>query len=390
MTGNFHVRFGERGGETHWLQNRKVRSAPTLRSGTFALGAYQYLLDWHLKWYTENEPEKWLAGRHPAIFQSKDGYQLTTARKKEILLNNIFGVDIDPQAVEVTKLSLLLKVLEGENQETIGSQLMLLEERVLPDLGKNIQCGNSLIGPDYYEEQQLQMEFTGNEEDYRVNIFDWKSAFPQVFAQDGFDVVIGNPPYIRIQTLQETSSIDVDFFKKRYQAANKGNYDIYVVFVEKGLSLLNKKGRLGFILPHKFFNSQYGGPLRGLIASGEHLAKVVHFGAEQVFKNATTYTCLMFLDKIGHSEFDFEKVQDLESWRLQSGGALAGKIASSRVTEKEWNFLIGKGAGLFDKLHEQFPQLGTISNIFVGLQTSVDFVQSEGKSFIRNQFCKAG
>ncbi len=118
------------------------------------------MLDWHLKWYTGNDPEKWLTGRNPVIFQSnKDGYQLTTARKKEILLNNIFGVDIDPQAVEVTKLSLLLKVLEGENQETIGSQLSLLQERVLPDLGKNIECGNSLIGPDYYAGHQMTSQF---------------------------------------------------------------------------------------------------------------------------------------------------------------------------------------------------------------------------------------
>jgi hypothetical protein len=89
-------------------------------------------LDWHLKYYLEHEPEKWLTGKNPAIYQVKDGYRLTTSKKKEILLNNIFGVDIDPQAVEVTKLSLLLKVLEGESNETIGSQLALFQERVLP------------------------------------------------------------------------------------------------------------------------------------------------------------------------------------------------------------------------------------------------------------------
>jgi predicted type IV restriction endonuclease len=98
---------------------------PACGSGTFPLGAFQYLLDWHLKWYMEHEPEKWATGRQPAIFQIKDGWQLTTAKKKEILLNNIYGVDIDLQAVEVTKLSLLLKVLEGESNETIGSQLAL-------------------------------------------------------------------------------------------------------------------------------------------------------------------------------------------------------------------------------------------------------------------------
>jgi hypothetical protein len=184
---------------------------PACGSGTFLLGSYQYLLDWHLKWYAENELEKSLKGKDPVLFQGRDGYQLATAKKKEILLNNLFGVDIDPQAVEVTKLSLLLKVLEGENQETIGSQLSLWQERVLPDLGKNIQCGNSLIGPDYFEGRQLSM-LADEEERYRVNAFDWGSAFPQVFAQGGFDAVVGNPPYVR----QESLSVFKEYFRKKY------------------------------------------------------------------------------------------------------------------------------------------------------------------------------
>ncbi len=126
---------------------------------------------------------------------------MTTSKKKEILLNNIHGVDIDPQAVEVTKLSLLLKVLEGESQETIGSQLGMFKERVLPDLGQNIKCGNSLIGSDYYQDRQLTM-LIDEEERYRVNAFDWKTEFPQVFIQGGFDVVMGNPPYIRMNFLR--------------------------------------------------------------------------------------------------------------------------------------------------------------------------------------------
>ncbi len=142
-----------------------------------------------------------------------EGYRLTTAKKKEILLNNIFGVDIDAQAVEVTKLSLLLKVLEGESSETIGSQLALFQERVLPDLGNNIKCGNSLIGPDYYEGQQLTMGFEGEEERYRVNAFDWKGEFSQVFIHGGFDVVIGNPPYVRQEFIGEHK----DYLQKHYQ-----------------------------------------------------------------------------------------------------------------------------------------------------------------------------
>ena len=99
-------------------------------------------------------------------------------KKKELLTSHIFGVDIDAQAVEVTKLSLLLKVVENPGQ------LTLLGERILPDLGENIKCGNSLIGPDYYEEQQLTM--FDSEEQYRVNAFDWHKAFPQAFAKGGF------------------------------------------------------------------------------------------------------------------------------------------------------------------------------------------------------------
>ena len=380
MTGNFHVRFGERGGETRWLKSQKVRSAPTLRSGTFPIGAYQYLLDWHRDWYSENDPGKWAKSKKPPIFQGKDGWQLTVAKKKEILLNNIYGVDIDPQAVEVTKLSLLLKLVENPGQ------LDFMEERILPHLGANIKCGNSLIGPDYYnaplrgEGHQLTM-LVDEEERYRVNAFDWKSEFPQVFAGGGFDVVVGNPPYIRIQILQETSQIDVEFYKKRYKSASKGNYDVYVVFVEKGLSLLNNKGRLGFILPHKFFNGKYGEPLRSVIAGGKHLGKVVHFGDQQVFENATTYTCLMFLDKAGHDEFEFEKVQSLEGWRVaqtsevsETTEVLMGKINAERVTGNEWNFSTGKDADLFEKLEMMPTKLGNIANIFVGLQTSADTV----------------
>jgi type I restriction-modification system DNA methylase subunit len=345
---------------------------PACGSGTFPLGAYQYLLNWHLKWYAANTPDKWLAGKNPAIYQSKEGYKLTTAKKKEILLNNIFGADIDAQAVEVTKLSLLLKVLEGESQETIGSQLSFLQERVLPDLGKNIQCGNSLINPDYYERQQLTMSFADQEERYRVNVFDWKGAFPQVFIQGGFDAVIGNPPYIRIQSLQETSPINVEYYKKNYEAASKGNYDIYVIFVEKGLSLLNENGRLGFILPHKFFNAQYGEPLRGVIAKGKHLAKVVHFGDQQVFESATTYTCLMFLAQAGSNELEFEKVENLENWR-KDGDGLIDTISAHKINANEWNFIVGKNAGLFDKLSQMPVKLENVTlRIFQGIKTSAD------------------
>jgi hypothetical protein len=183
--------------------------------------------------------------------------------------------------------------------------------------------------------------------------------------------VIGNPPYIRIQTMKEWAPLEVEIYKEQYTAARSGNYDIYVVFVEKALSLLNKRGRLGFILPHKFFNAQYGESLRSLLAQGKHLAQVVHFGDQQVFAGATTYTCLLFLDKAGSDECQLAKVDDLTAWRT-TGQATEGTIPAANITAAEWNFTVGRGAALFERLSKMPVKLGDVTKIFVGLQTSAD------------------
>ncbi len=252
-------------------------------SGSFLLGAYQHLLSYCLKWYTENGPEK----HDKAVWQSngQGAWRLTIGERKRILTTHIFGVDIDPQAVEVTKLSLLLKVLEGETDESLGKQTQrkLFDDRALPNLDQNIKCGNSLIGPDYFTGRLIP----DDEALRRVNAFNWKTAFPEATASGGFDCIVGNPPYIRIQMMKEWAPLEVEVYKGLYRSANSGNYDIYVVFVERGLQLLSPRGRLGFILPNKFFNSRYGEPIRSIVADGKYLSHVVHFGAEQVFEGAT-------------------------------------------------------------------------------------------------------
>ena len=266
---------------------------------------------------------------------------MTTAERKRILLNNIYGVDIDPQAVEVTKLSLLLKVLEGESQETLERQRRMFHERALPDLASNIKCGNSLIGREFFNGHQLSL--FDEEERFKINVFDWEAEFSAIMRLGGFDAVIGNPPYVRIQTMRKWAPLEVDHFKQHYKAAAKGNYDIYVVFAERGLQLLNRQGRFGFIMPHKFFNAEYGQPIRELLAQGKHLAEIVHFGHQQVFAGATTYTCLMFLDKAGCGTCRFVRVDDLTAWK-GNGGAVDGAIPASAITGAEWNFSVGNGA----------------------------------------------
>jgi len=209
------------------------------------------------------------------------------------------------------------------------------------------------------------------DEFYRINAFDWQTEFAGIMQDGGFDAVIGNPPYIRIQAMKEWAPKEVEFYKECYIAASKGNYDIYVVFVEKGLDLLNKQGRLGFILPHKFFNAKYGGPLRGVLAEGNHLSDIVHFGDQQVFAKATTYTCLLFLDKQARDSFHFVKAHDLSAWRLGKD-QLEGDVSASKVIMSEWNFIVGPGAKLYERLNQMPEKLGAVASIFVGLQTSAD------------------
>lgn len=363
-------------------------------SGSFLLEMFDYLIRYHIDYYSANTSKIKTVDGVPDAFQTSDGlWHLSTRKKKEILTNNIYGVDIDPQAVEVTQMSLYLKLLEGENAESfdkfrIGKQLTLeLKETILPSLSNNIKCGNSLVGMD--------IKGLGNnltlEEELRIRPFDWETAFPQVFTPSvlrtsppyqggdsaaggegvGFDAIIGNPPYIRIQTMKEWTPIQVEYFKTRYSSASKGNYDIYVVFVERALSLSNKNGKLGYILPHKFFNAQYGESLRALIARGRHLDQIVHFGDQQVFEGATTYTCLLFLDDAGRNEFAFTKVDDLVAWQT-SGKTTEEMIKAESVNSNEWNFAVGEKASLFKKLSMMPTRLGDVAHLFVGLQTDGD------------------
>ncbi len=336
-------------------------------SGSFLLGAFQCLLDHCLKWYMEHQPEKF---KNEIFKNRRDEWQLTIAEKKRILTTHIFGVDIDAQAVEVSKLSLLLKVMEGETDETVGKSRQLFHERALPNLSNNIKCGNSLIGPDYFSSRLIP----DPDEMKRVNPFDWNREFPEAMKSGGFDCVIGNPPYIRIQTMKEWAPLEVEIYKDLFRAGESGNYDIYVVFIDQGLKLLNRIGQLGFICPHKFFNAKYGSPLRGIISEGHHLAHVVHFGDQQIFDGAITYTSLLFLDKSPTKDCRFVKVDDVISWRTV-GKAIEGSIQASHITHDEWNFIVGKGVSLFDKLDRWPLKLADFAeHMAQGIRTSANEV----------------
>lgn len=342
---------------------------PACGSGSFLIGAYNYLLNWHHKYYVENDVEKNLKAKK--LFKDGEGnYYLSTQEKKDILLNNIHGVDIDPQAVEVTKLSLALKMLEGENSETINAQYKLFADRILPDLSSNIKCGNSLIGGDYYSDKQITL--LGEEELRKVNAFDWDKEFPLIFRYGGFDAVIGNPPYIRVQELQESSSDTVPYIKKVYNCSSTGNIDLYVTFLEKGYSLLKSKGLLGFINPHKFFTAKMGSEIREFLTRERAIKEIVSFGTNQVFDNATTYTAIIILQK--------EKDEFLRYYEFSNGEDYYNldKMDFSTMNIKDlnsemWQFYEKRERQFLDLLNKSSVKLGDISKrIFKGSSTGND------------------
>ena len=265
-------------------------------SGSFLIVAYQYLLDWHLRQYTAN-PEtnerddgkikRHSGGKNPKIYQAPGGvWKLTTDERKRILLNNIHGVDIDAQAVEVTKLSLLLKVIEGETQQVMQRDWIRERQRILPDLESNIKCGNSLIGPDFYDNEQMLM--LDEETQYRINVFDWNAAFPEILKRGGFDCVIGNPPYGALLAKE-----DKEYIKARYKSY-KSRYDSYIYFIEKATRLLSTTGQVGLITPELWLRLEYAEPLRRLIAENLTLRETFIHG-DNVFSDAVVSTASIFV-----------------------------------------------------------------------------------------------
>lgn len=312
---------------------------PACGSGSFLLSAYQYLLDWHRDWYQENNPEK-----HPrAILKiGASDWRLSPAERKRILLDNIFGVDIDTQAVEVTKLSLLLKVLEGESAASLTSQLKLFHERALPDLAENIRCGNSLIGADFYTSAQAAL--LDEEEREIVNVFDWEDSFRAVFSgkMRGFDAVVGNPPYGYMIPPSHQAYYDDAYRHQDYQK------DMYLLFLERYSRLLKVQGLLGVIVSNTWLQSVKLRSIRSHLATQYEWSRVLLL-PEKVFR-AVVDTHVLLFKKIEEGKADDCSVavdvrrhgkivesHSLPRSAIPSGGEpinVAAPLASQRLARK--------------------------------------------------------
>jgi type I restriction-modification system DNA methylase subunit len=359
--------------------------------------------------------------------------ELDYGRKLYLIENCIYGVDIQPIAVQIAKLRFFISLIVNE---TIDAGRANRGIRPLPNLETKFVAANSLIDIERpvqgmlssheVEIKQIERELKrvrqrhfhartqetkdkcrAEDNSLRARLgdlliqdgflpgvasklaawdpYDQSRAAPFFDPQwmfelrDGFDIVIGNPPYLRVQGLQQTQPEFVPIYRDRFQSA-KGSFDIYALFVERGYELLGSHGQLAYILPHKFFQASFGAGLRKLLTGRKALREIVRFGAEQVFDEATTYTCLLFLTAQAQTAFDLLEVRSLEKGdevllaarsRREHPDYAHGTLDAP--TGNDWDFTLGENNKVMQRLKQHPRTLGDITRkIFQGIATSAD------------------
>ena len=299
-------------------------------------------------------------------------WKLTTSEKRRILLNNLYGVDIDPQAVEVTKLSLLLKVLEGENEGSLR-QLALFHERVLPDLNQNIKCGNSLIGPDFYQAGQMAM--FDMEESYRINAFDWAAEFGGIFTtkdtkrtkegKGGFDAVIGNPPYVFGRDWKALNiGDDVKGYLGKTYKSSPYQLDMFSIFMEKASTLCKNLGYIGQIVPNVWLTNMYSSTTRAFILQQAN-ELIILSPPPNVFPGLTVDTIVYTYQKSTHAGENFS-ILAMRDGSIENISIIHRNdyLSGERPISTSLNRI---GADLVNRLKSKFPELGRFAEITRGV-----------------------
>ena len=335
-------------------------------SGVFLEETFDYLQNACLHWYEKNDKSK-------IIEYEPNKFKLSLDEKKEILTKCIFGIDIDYYASEVAKFTLLMKLIENENKPSVKKC-----NPILPNLDKNILCGNSLIDFDDVDISEKTDSILD------INPFDWK----EINDNNKFDAIIGNPPYVSTEGMKLISDAkEIEIYKEKYTSTYK-QFDKYFLFIERGMEKLKDDGILSFIVPNKFFTNEAGKKLRTIIARNYYLKDIIDFGATQLFDDKTIYSAIITLEKKGCPEFTYSYMTSLYQMYDQTTNPLEfnniflkqeGWILTTDKIARDMIFKIEKkGIPLFDEV-----------DIINGIQTSAsgiydfsnDEVEKENESY---------
>lgn len=316
-------------------------------SGTFLLELYQFLYDTLVDYYIANNRSK-------LIQTNVNSYKLPYETKRNLLTNCIFGFDKDFNAVEACKFGLLLKLLEDEDVNTLSEF-----HPILPNMDENIFYGNSLLGPDDVPTELSE----------EINPFD--------FEQRRFDLIVGNPPYMKTEDMKKFTPNEKKLYEKnnRYVSAHK-QYDKYFLFVERAFNLLKPNGYLGYIIPSKFMKVGAASALRKFIVESKHLKALTSFGAHQVFEDRSNYTCIIVLQNKVLESFKYSEVSYFTAWRARVEGACTFcNREADLLSDNTWVLCTDEHKSLLESVTCNTKPLSEIVGedyIFNGIQTSAN------------------
>ena len=307
-------------------------------SGIFLIETYNYIEKYLIQWYADKQQ----------VFPND--YLVPFDIKKRIISQVLKGFDINNQAVQLTKFSLLLRILSKENKERIQEITP-----ILPSLSNNIICGNSLVS-------ESDIDYTAISNDARYDIVPLEDSH----FNEKFDIIIGNPPYLTTEDiLKSTDSIEIDVYKNNYQTPLK-QYDEYFLFIEKSINSIKDDGSIILLVPNKFLTVGAGENLRKLLKEKRILKKIFDFGYTQLFPNATNYVLVLYMAK--DSEFEYVEVNSANEVYQNKNGITYN---TDELKDSHW-FLTSDS-----KLREQyefamlnFPSIDTELIPQNGLQTS--------------------
>jgi len=293
-----------------WLLNIKILD-PACGSGAFLNQALDHLIGEH----------KTIQDNLVTMGDITAYYEI----EKSILENNLYGVDINEDATEIAKLSLWLKTAQ--------------KGRELTQLADKIKVGNSLI----------------DDKSVVDNAFVWEEEFKEVFKQGGFDIVIGNPPYVRQELLAKEAK---EYFKTRY-TTYQSTADLYVFFIEKGMEILKDNGKFSYIFPNKWLKAKYGKPLREWLQT-QSIEEIIDFGDLQAFEGATTYPVIMTLTSKEQLEtFDFMRLTSLDFSDLKGLiNQYATEINPKQLSDDGWQLVSKEIQSVLDTTNQKSVSLG--------------------------------
>lgn len=331
---------------------------PACGSGAFLIASYELLSSRMIELFKEKKIEqkylKWFVDKNEKIY-------LTVEARRTIIQNCLFAIDIDEVAVEVSRMSLALKIID-ENEFSILDELGVFGDKILKDVQNNIICGNTLVSVSTIESN----DFINQVRPIDLHNVSFKSIFQK---NGGFDYIVGNPPYVETKHYKQFSPLMHTYLKENYSTFS-GKADLSILFIERCMNLLAVSGKLGFIVQKRFFKTDYGKKIREVISENKSIYRVIDFDASTIFQKRITYVAILVLSNKANEHFEYEKImkspEDIKVM-FENNEERDGKIQilSSVIDSKPWSFDELKVLILSNELKNKFGILGESKGLLI-------------------------